>query len=358
MVSSIYPASANTQLTEMYVDKTSLHLFFIFMGNKYNSLIQKVVEEDNLLKAYKQARKRKRLKNEVLLFKEHLHFNLQQIKNDILNKTYKIGEYRNFKIYHPKERNISALPFRDRVVQHALCNVIEPLFDKSMFSMSYACRKGKGTHKCMLNVKEMTKKFKTSGYFLKMDFSKFFPSVDREILYKEIERKVKDEHVLWLLKQIIPSDGTGLPIGNLTSQLFANVYAGVFDRYIKQTLRVKHYIRYMDDTLILHESKEKLKETKNQLETFSLEKMKLRFSKWYILPIKRGINYVGYRIWPTHVLIRKNSVVQAKRKIKRYLSQNKYDDLQKFIASWSGHIKWSNHHNLSIFIEKNYFSEH
>jgi retron-type reverse transcriptase len=232
MVSSIYPASANTQLTEMYVDKTSLHLFFIFMGNKYDNLIQKVVENDNLIKAYKQARKGKRLKNEVLLFKEHLQFNLQQIKNDILNKTYKIGNYREFKIYYPKERNISALPFRDRVVQHALCNVIEPLFDKAMFSMSYACRKGKGTHRCMLNTKRMLLSFNGPVYFLKMDFSKFFPSIDRSVLYREIYRKIKDPHVLWLLEQIIPSTGTGLPIGNLTSQLFANVFAGIFDRRV------------------------------------------------------------------------------------------------------------------------------
>jgi hypothetical protein len=142
-----------------------------------------------------------------------------------------------------------------------------------------------------------------------------------------------------------------LPIGNLTSQLFANVFAGIFDRFIKQTLKIKCYIRYMDDTLILHNSKNELKFIKEKLEKFALDYMKLKFSKWYILPSTRGINFVGYRVWRNYILIRKSSVVQSKRKIKRYLLSKDYDALNKFLASWKGHVQWASHHNLIKSIE-------
>ena len=313
-----------------------------------------VVEDDNLRKAYKQARKNKRYKKDVLVFKERLEYNLQQIKQEILEKTYKIGDYKNFTIYHPKERKISALPFKDRVVQHALCNIIEPLFDKYMFSCSYACRKGKGTHRCMMKAREIIRAVykNKSLFFLKMDFRKFFPSIDREILYKEINRKIKDKHILWLLNQIIPPNGNGLPIGNLTSQLFANVYGTIFDRYIKQFLRVKHYVRYMDDTIILSTDKLYLKSLLQKLMWFIKNKLRLEFSKWYIENIKKGLNFVGYRIFRTHTLIRKSSVIRCKRKIQAYLYYKKCDELYKSLVSWYGHIRWANSHNLKRYIER------
>lgn len=322
------------------------------MGLKYNNLINSVVDDDNLRKAYKQARKNKRYKKDVLIFKERLEYNLQQIKDEILNKTYKIGDYKNFIIYKPKERKISALPFKDRVVQHALCNIIEPLFDKYMFSCSYACRKGKGTHRCMFKAREIIQKiFKDKPlYFLKMDFRKFFPSINRTILYAEITRKIKDKHIIWLLNQIIPTMGIGVPIGNLTSQLFANVYATIFDRYIKQELRIKYYIRYMDDSVIFSSNKLYLKSVHHKLNWFIQNKMNLVFSKWFIENINKGLNFIGYRIFRNYTLIRKSSVIGCKRKIKSYLYTENYEQLLKSIMSWYGHIKWADTYNLRQYI--------
>jgi len=324
------------------------------MAKKYKNLMHLVVEDDNLRKAYKQARKNKRYKKDVLVFKERLEYNLQQIKKEILEKTYKVGAYKNFTIYHPKERKISALPFKDRVVQHALCNIIEPLFDRYMYSCSYACRKGKGTHRCMFKAREIIRSVSknTPLFFLKMDFRKFFPSIDKQILYKEINRKIKDKHILWLLNQIIPITGKGLPIGNLTSQLFANVYGTIFDRYIKQSLMVKHYIRYMDDTVILSTDKEYLKSVLQKLSLFIKNELNLEFSKWYVENIKKGLNFVGYRIFRTHTLIRKSSVIRCKRKVRTYLYHKNYKELYKSLVSWCGHIQWADSYNLMNYIEK------
>jgi len=324
------------------------------MGKKYKNLIHLVVDDDNLRKAYEQARKNKRYKRGVLIFKERLEYNLQQIKKEILEKTYKIGAYKDFTIYYPKERKISALPFKDRVVQHALCNIIEPIFDRYMFSCSYACRKGKGTHRCMMKARDIIRAVPKNKplFFLKMDFRKFFPSINKEILYKEINRKIKDKHIMWLLHQIIPPIGNGLPIGNLTSQLFANVYGTIFDRYIKQFLRVKHYVRYMDDTVIISTDKAYLISTLQKITWFIKNILKLEFSKWYIENIKKGLNFVGYRIFRSHILIRKSSVVRCKRKIQSYLYHEKYKELYRSLISWSGHIKWSNSYNLGQHIER------
>lgn len=189
-------------------------------------------------------------------------------------------------------------------------------------------------------------------FFLKMDFRKFFPSIDRTILYKEINRKIKDKHILWLLNQIIPSTGVGLPIGNLTSQLFANVYGTIFDRYVKQSLQVKHYVRYMDDTVILSTDKLYLKSLLQKLTLFIQSKLHLQFSKWYIENIKKGLNFVGYRIFRTHTLIRKSSVIRCKRKVKIYLYTEEYDKLYRSLTSWYGHIQWANSYNLKQYIER------
>jgi retron-type reverse transcriptase len=322
------------------------------MGLKYKNLINLVVDDNNLRLAYKQARKNKRYKKDVLIFKERLEYNLQQIKKEILDKTYEIGEYRNFKIYIPKEREISALPFKDRVVQHALCNIIEPLFNKYMFPCSYACRKGMGTHRCMFKAKQIIQSvFKNKEcYYLKIDFKKFFPSIDRSVLYQEINRKIKDKHILWLLNKIIPPTGTGIPIGNLTSQLFANVYGTIFDRFIKQSLRVKYYVRYMDDSVIFSENKSYLKILKNIIEEFIHIKLKMIFSKWYIENIHKGLNFVGYRIFKNKVLIRKSSVIRCKRKIKSYLYHRDYTQLYKSLVSWFGYIQWADTYNLRQYI--------
>jgi retron-type reverse transcriptase len=192
-------------------------------------------------------------------------------------------------------------------------------------------------------------------FFLKMDFSKYYASIDRSVLFQEIERKISDEQLVKLLEQFGDRHGVGLPIGNLLSQLFANIYGHIFDRHIKEDLGIEHYFRYMDDTVILSHDKEHLKELKDYLEAFAGGTMKLRFSHWMIASVHKNVNFLGYRISPTYKLIRKDSVTRAKRKVKRYTANGDIEKLRAFLASWHGHVKMADSHNLKSTIGGMYY---
>lgn len=325
------------------------------MGKRYKNLLEEITEIDNIRLAYKKAvRGGNRFTTSHLKFKENLEANLYLIQKQLENETYKHGEYHTFKVYEPKERIISSLPFRDRVVQHAINNIVEPLFEKGFYKTSYACRKDKGTHIGVKTVQSKIRKVILDGpvYYLKMDFSKYFYSIDINILLKEIKRKISDSRVFELLKQFAGNLKIGIPIGNLLSQLFANIYGHIFDRFIKTKLRIKHYFRYMDDTVILCNSRDELKRTQRKLSLFSRLYMKLKFSKWYINSLSQPLNFLGYRITDKYKLIRKDSVVRAKRKIKKYLENLNFDKLIMFFASWGGHLRSADSWNLVKFINK------
>jgi retron-type reverse transcriptase len=214
----------------------------LFLGKKYKNLMEKIVDIDNIRDAYRKTVKGgNRYTVGHLNFKEHLEANLLLIQKQLLNNSYKIGEYREFKIYEPKERIIQALPFRDRVVQHSINNIIEPIFENTFYSCSYACRKNKGIHKGVKDVQSRIRKLSNNGrvYYLKMDFSKYFHSVNINILFQEIERKISDQVLLSILRQFA-NKKIGIPIGNLLSQLFANIYGHIFDRFVKTELKVKN----------------------------------------------------------------------------------------------------------------------
>lgn len=324
------------------------------MPRRHNNLYDKIISIENLRDAYKKTSKGKRNTIGYLRFKENKEANLYHIQQELIHQTYKIGSYRNFTIYEPKERLISAVSFRDRLIQHALCNVISPLFEASLLPYTFACRVGKGTHAGVKYVQSIIRKKPEYKYFLKTDYSKFFPSIDRNKLHLLIERKLKCKKTLWLLQQIIPKDGFGLPIGSLTSQLFANVYGGIIDNYIHYSLKIKYWARYMDDIVILGKTIEELKEIKNKIEEYSLKEMGMKISKYTINPISRGINFLGYRIWKTHKLIRKSSVIRAKRKIKKYIINKDMEKLNLFLSAWLGHIKWANCYHLLLHLGNHY----
>ena len=316
------------------------------MGRKYRNLIGAVADIDNLRSAYLQARTGNRFSHGALVFKEHLETNLLCLSNAILDQTYEPGAYVEFKVYHPKPRNIAALPFSDRVVQHALVNVIGPIFDKTLLFMTFACRLGFGTHACMRRAQAIIRKLAAKGsvFCLKMDFSQYFASINRAILHREIERKISCRATLNLIERFTPRTGIGLPIGNLTSQLWANVYGGIVDRFIKQDLKEKHYLRYMDDSVVFSDCCNHLKSVKDRIKDF-IAGIGLKFSKWSIIDVvKRGLNYVGCRIWPNFKLLRRSSVIDAKRKFQALKGQP--DKFSRFFAAWSGHAKWANSHNL------------
>jgi len=288
----------------------------------------------------------------------HLEDNLLSIRNDLLEKRYKIGSYRTFVIYEPKERIIMALPFRDRVVQHALCNVIEPIFEKSFIFDSYACRIGKGTHRGADRVTEFLQKCDRiweRTYCLKGDIAHYFPSVDRGILLNIIQRKIGCKDTMWLIEEVIYSTGEepkGLPIGNLTSQLFANIYLNELDHFIKQKLRLRFYVRYMDDFVLLLNDKGMLHEVKKQIVDFLSDKLELELNhKTSIFPVSQGINFLGYRIWKDYRLLRKENAKKMKRRLKAF--ECKYregrislEEIRQSLMSWLGHVSHCNSYNL------------
>ena len=293
------------------------------MPKTFNSIWEKIISFENLYYAYKQARRSKRFQSEVLEFSFRLEENLIILQNELMWKTWEPSSWREFKVYDPKPRQINAPAFRDRVVHHALCRIIEPLFEPRFIYDSYACRVGKGTHAAMYRVRDFLRRIKRNHskvYILKADISQYFPSVDHERLKKIIRRTIRDKNVLWLIDTIIDyggEDGRGIPIGALTSQLFANVYLDTLDHFVKDELGIKFYVRYMDDFVILHWDKTHLKEVRNLIEEFLFKHLSLQLNpKTQIFPYKQGVDFCGYRIWPTHVLPRKRTVKRARRRFK------------------------------------------
>jgi retron-type reverse transcriptase len=327
------------------------------MGKKHKHLFEQVVDINNIRLAYNKAvRGGNRYTISHLKFKENLEANLHLLQQSLINGTYKRGAYHTFSVYEPKERLISALPFRDRVVQHCLNNILQPIFEKLFYYGSYACRPNKGVHNGVKDVQATIRRLAKQGnvYYLKMDFSKYFHSIDKEILFKEVEKKITDKKVLKVLKDFDGCTGAGIPIGNLLSQLFANIYGNIFDRFIKTKIKAKHYFRYMDDTVIISNSKKELVLIQKKLKIFARLFMKLKFSKWFIESISKPLNFLGYRITPKYKLIRKDSVVRAKRKIKRYKRYNNQEKLKMFLASWLGHLKSADSYNLKKYIQKEF----
>lgn len=292
------------------------------MPKSLNNLWEEVVSFENLLEAYKEARKGKRCKNEVLQFGYNLEENLINIQNHLIWKSWSPGKYRTFYVYDPKKRLISAPPFEDRVVHHALIKVIEPIFERKFVFDSYACRKNKGIHAAVLRLQSFLKRAKRNFqkvYVLKADISSYFPSINHQILFNILKRTIRDKNVLWLCEKIIYESGYrqhGIPVGSLTSQLFANVYLDALDHYVKDDLGVKFYVRYMDDFIIIGNSKEVLWELLEKIKNFLL-KLKLHLNpKTNVFPAYRGVDFAGYRTWATHILPRKRNVKNFRNKVK------------------------------------------
>jgi retron-type reverse transcriptase len=294
----------------------------------------------NLYAAYLKARKQKRYRNEVLRFSYNIERGLIALQQELKEKTYAVGKYRPFIIYEPKKRQIVALPFRDRIVQHALNNVIEPLFDRRMIADSFACRIGKGTHAAARRVSYFMGK-PSNIYYLKLDVKSFFASISRNILKALVRNIIEDKDVLWLIDTIFDSSPVpGMPIGNLMSQLFANVYLHELDHYCKNVLGIPYYTRYMDDVIILSHSKSYLQAVLVNIADFVSTHLALELNhKTSIGQCKDGIEFVGYRIWRNLRLIKKQSLSRMKKKARAWKSGKIQDE--KFLASigsWMGHF--------------------
>ena len=304
-------------------------------GNLYLTL----TSFEHLLRSSEKAKRGKRFRPAVARYEFALERNLWELRERLISKSYQPGEYRSFYIYEPKQRLISAAPYRDRIVHHALTGILDPVFEPTFISDSYACRQGKGTHAAVDRYQHFARRFR---YVLKADIRKFFPSMDHEILKRQIARKIKDPDVLWLSAVIIdgsnpqervcdyfPGDDLftaserqrGIPIGNQTSQFFANVYLDPLDHFVKERLRFEGYVRYVDDFLLFSDDKRQLADARNQISDFLITlRLKLHHRKNTILPVDQGVRFLGYRVFPTHRLVVKENVWRFLRRVRRMQS--------------------------------------
>lgn len=315
------------------------------------TLYERVYDYQSLYDAYLRARKEKRYRNEVLRFSYNLEESLIDLQNHLIWKTYRVGQYRHFQVHDPKTRSIVAAPFRDRVVQHSLNAVIEPIFDRTMIYDSYACRRGKGTHAAARRVSYFIGK-PGNWYYLKADIQKYFPSIAHDVLRELFRRRIPDNDILWLIDRVLESDrgsgAVGIPIGNLMSQLSANIYLHELDHHVKRDLGIKYYVRYMDDFLIFHSSKQELRRLETHLHHWLSEHLGLRLNqKTRVSRSKDGVAFVGYRIWPGNKLLKKGSLQRMRRKARAWRKGKMTDEaFLASIGSWIGHARDTASHEV------------
>ena len=308
---------------------------------RISNLYEKIISVENLKIADAIAQKGKSKQYGVRLHNRNAEENILNLHKNLIDKSYSTSEYQTFSVFEPKERLVFRLPyFPDRIMHHAIMNILEPIFVKTFTADSYSCIKGKGIHACANAVKKALKNQLETKFCLKLDIKKFYPSVKNEILKTLLRKKFKDVKLLWLLDEIINS-AEGLPIGNYLSQYFANFYLTYFDHWIKETLRIKYYFRYADDIVILSSDKSSLHKILHQIKIYLQENLKLEVKQNYqVFPVeKRGIDFVGYKFFHTHTLLRK----RIKQNFARML-KNKPNKLS--IASYKGWAKHCNSINL------------
>ena len=337
---------------------------------RHGNLWPLVVDFENLLRASRLAQKRKRFRPNVLAFNDRLEQELQQLQTELTTLSYRPGDYRTFRIRDPKPRMISAAPYRDRVVHHALCNVIVPLLDRTLIETTYANRLGYGSHRALKRFTEWTRQYR---YCLQCDISKYFPSIDHEILKALIRRHLKCPETLWLIDTIIdasneqvpvieyfPGDNLltpverrrGLPIGNLTSQFFANVYLSPFDHFVKRRLKLKRYLRYVDDFAAFSDDWQEMAEARGAMEEcLATLRLKMHPVKSQLFETRYGANFVGFRILPDRIRVRNDNVRRARQRLKALQLQYATGEIdleplvQRF-QSWEAHLQHGDTYRL------------
>lgn len=337
---------------------------------RHGGLWPRVIAFDNLLDAFRRARAGKRARPDVLAFEMNMESELLALQRELAHGSYTPGAYRLFTLYERKPRAIAAAPFRDRVVHHALMNVVEPLLDRSFIHHSYACRVGGGVHRAVAYYR---RRARTATYALKMDIASYFPSVDHELVKHELRRRLKDRAALALFEAIIdgappgeprleyfPGDDlftpierrTGIPIGNLTSQFLANLYLDRFDHFMEARSGIRGYLRYVDDMVVLADDKGLLWDIRDRAAHF-LESLRLRLhpNKVHVFRVVDGIDLLGYRVWPDRVLIRNDNGHRFSRRLRtlaRLYAEGRLrlDGVDSRIQSWIGHAAHADTHAL------------
>lgn len=329
------------------------------MAKTIRNQYEKQLTYENLMQAHIQSRKNKNYRKEIILFnlkqEEYIKYLYEQLKN----QTYKHGGYKTFYIYEPKKRKIEASKYIDRIVHRWYVNsFMEEYFIKQFIHTSYACIKNKGMHKSAQDLQTGMKKCKRKWeeyYILKMDIAKYFQNINKNKLYSILQRKIKDKKVLWLTKQIIYSgkEEKGIPIGNYTSQIFANIYLNEIDQYIKHKLKIKYYYRYMDDSVLMVKTKKEAKDTLEKIQKYLKEELDLELnSKTQIFKNKQGVNFCGYKINEYRMKIRDKGKRKLKKKIKKLKHEIKQGNMtskeaKRYLVGHIGYIKYANVYNLT-----------
>lgn len=335
-----------------------------------SELYERFCSFTNLHQAYSKARKGKRGKASVASFEYNQEEEIIKLQEELTNKTWRPGPYTNFYIHEPKKRLISAAPFRDRVVHHALCNILEPDWERRFIYDTYANRKYKGTHKAILRANQFARKYK---YVLQCDFEQFFPSIDHAILRDKIATHLQDDELMGIVDLILDSGigaqtesyqmkwfagddlftanrPRGLPIGNLTSQFWGNVYLCSFDHFIKRELRAEDYVRYVDDFILFANDKEILNNWKEKILN-RVSKMRLTLHEPQVYPVNTGIPFLGFRIYPTHRRLKKKRGIAFQRRFRNLVQrwQNRKIERNKLdvsAQSWVAHVNWADTYGL------------
>jgi len=333
---------------------------------RHGGLWEHVVNWPNLIRAARKARRGKRGRHCVQHFEFNQESELVRLQQELANGTYQPGKFRTHWIRIPKPRLISAAPYRDRVIHHALMNVLEPILDRHFHPHSYACRSGKGTHAAATRLQMLMGKYR---YALQCDVRKFFPSIDHDVLKDLFRRLIKDRSTLQLMDLIVDSSNPqesvtawfagddlftpaqrrrGLPIGNLTSQWFANWMLTPLDYFVTRVLGIGAYVRYCDDFVLLHDDPEALKDATNKIREFlASRRLQLHEGKLAVRPTRCGLTFVGYRLWSTHRILRKENVRRFRRRaawLRRAYARHelRWNDVRTRLASWIGHAKQAN----------------
>lgn len=283
-----------------------------------NNLIPLIADPDNLRLSFWKASKGKRYAASVLAYQEALDENLLLLREQIISSYVEVGDYRYFKVFEPKERQICASAFREQVLHHALMNVCHEYFERAQVFDSYASRKGKGTYAALERAKAYTNRYE---WFLKLDVRKFFESIFHNDMKRQLHGLFKEERLLRIFDAIIDSyeahPGRGVPIGNLTSQYFANHYLSGLDHFIKEKLRIEAYVRYMDDMVLWHNDKTVLREALVEIKIFIESRLHCEFKPVLLNRCKQGLPFLGYHVFPHHVNLLQKSKVRFIRKLTR-----------------------------------------
>ena len=313
----------------------------------YSCSLTHVIDIDNLYNGYLNARKTKRTKKAVYDFERDIGRNIQKLSDEITDRTYTPSGYREFKIYEPKERLIVAPTFRDSIVQHTIYDLVYNVFDRGFIFDNYGCRRGKGTHRASAQVQKFMRSSNAELYYLQLDIRKYYYRVNHTMLRDRLSRKIKDIGLLDLMMLFVSTGDMGLYVGNVLSQLYGLIYLDRLDHYIKRVLKVKKYVRYVDDFILIGLTKDQAVNYRFLIVDYIKEHLDLELSKFHRAKIKTGTNFVGYRTWQHKKLLRKRSIYRFSAALKR-------KDYAALI-SMLGHAKHAcNYKNMTKRMEESY----